>query len=86
MDNFDNPLISCGAGVCSLIAGWETPQHKRSTELDRLVEPQADRAEIARTGSPELTAPMYGVAGREALQEIAGKVSHALACLTDRLR
>ena len=42
--------------------------------------------EIAQTGSPEMTAPMHGVAGSAPIQEIAEKVRCALACLTDRLR
>ena len=84
-------LIKCDDGVRSLIARWETPQHERSTELDHLVKPQADRMEIAQPAplemtAPMYTAPMYGRAERSApLQEIAETVSRALACLTDRL-
>ena len=47
MGEIEKALIRCGAGVRSLIAWWETPQHGRSTELDHLVEPQAGRKEIA---------------------------------------
>ena len=91
MSKIEKALIKCGDGVRSLIARWETPQHGRTTELDHLMELQADRTEIAQTGPPEVAAPLYtaplcGGAGRSApLQDIAETVSRALACLTDRL-
>ena len=90
MSQIEKALIKCDDVICSLVAWWETPQHGRSTELDYLVEPQADQTEIAQTGPLELTAPMYiapmyGAERSAPLQEIAEAVSRALACLTDRL-
>ena len=90
MSKLEKVLVKCDDGVRSLIARWETPQHARSTELDHLMDPQADRTEIAQTGPPELTAPMYtgptyGAERSAPLQEIAETVSRALTCMTDRL-
>ena len=90
MSKIEKALIKCDDGICSLVAWWETPQHGRSTELDYLVEPQADRTEVAQTGPLELTAPMYiapmhGAERSAPLQGTAEAVSRALACLTARL-
>ena len=90
MSKLVKTLIECDDGVRSSIARWESLQHGRTTELDHPMELQADRTEIARTGPPEVAAPLYTAPLRGAvrsahLQEIAETVSCALAYLTDRL-
>ena len=72
------------------MARGESPQHEKPTALDRSMELQADRTEIAPTGPPEMAehlcaAPLRGAVRSAHLQEIAEMACCALAYLTDRL-
>ena len=84
-------LIKCDNGVRSpMAARWESPQHEKTTALDRSMELQADQTEIVPTGPPEMAdplcaAPLRGAVRSAPLREIAETVSRALAYLTDRL-